>query len=215
MIRKKLVSLGIGLLVVGLASMAWANIPDMTMSYATSNSGAQVSCLVCPQGDGTPLTACYVYGGGPVGNATLNLYLLDANGDPVFPYPCEDMWFEFVDGSVTLCPGDYVCGTGSISDQDTDATGHTMWVQALPAGGCGEKVKIYVSGMALAQAPLAIYKFNSPDENADLVVNLTDVVLFAGDYYGPYDYCSDFYWDGILNLSDIVVLAQHMGHACP
>jgi hypothetical protein len=41
------------------------------------------------------------------------------------------------------------------------------------------------------------------------------VVLFAGAYYGAYDYCADFYWDGILNLSDIVVLAQNMGQTCP
>ena len=44
---------------------------------------------------------------------------------------------------------------------------------------------------------------------------LTDVVLFAPVYYGAYDYCADFYWDGVVNLSDLVILAQHMNHACP
>ncbi len=51
--------------------------------------------------------------------------------------------------------------------------------------------------------------------NCDLIVNLVDVVLFASIYFGSYSYCADFCWDGDMNLKDVVILAQHMGHACP
>jgi hypothetical protein len=70
-----------------------------------------------------------------------------------------------------------------------------------------------INGQAI-NAPIDML-FNSPDINCDKVVNLTDVVLFANNYYGTYDYRSDFYWDGVLNLSDIVLLAQNMQAECP
>jgi len=56
---------------------------------------------------------------------------------------------------------------------------------------------------------------NSPDINGDLRVNLTDVVLFTMLYHGPYDYAGDFYYDGVLNLSDIVMMARGQGKTCP
>jgi hypothetical protein len=52
---------------------------------------------------------------------------------------------------------------------------------------------------------------NSPDLNGDLVVNLSDVPLFAVDYFVEYNYRSDFFWDGQINLSDLGYLARAMG----
>jgi hypothetical protein len=57
--------------------------------------------------------------------------------------------------------------------------------------------------------------FNSPDINGDLLVNLTDVVLFSQDMAGPYNYRSDFNFDNTVNLSDHVILVQAMGATCP
>jgi hypothetical protein len=56
---------------------------------------------------------------------------------------------------------------------------------------------------------------NSPDINGDLQVNLSDVVAFTQDYFGAYNYRSDFFWDGVLNLSDVARMAQGMGAICP
>jgi hypothetical protein len=59
------------------------------------------------------------------------------------------------------------------------------------------------------------FRTNSPDLNGDLAVNLTDVSHFVGSFFGTYDYASDFQWDGVINLSDIVLLAQGLGSECP
>ena len=57
--------------------------------------------------------------------------------------------------------------------------------------------------------------FNSPDINGDLAVNLSDVVLFSQDRYGDYNYRSDFNFDGVVNLSDQIILVGALGVGCP
>ncbi len=57
--------------------------------------------------------------------------------------------------------------------------------------------------------------FNSPDLNADLVVNLTDVVEFAEDFFdADYEFRSDLYFDWAVNLSDLSEMAGAIGTAC-
>ena len=46
------------------------------------------------------------------------------------------------------------------------------------------------------------------DINNDGVVNLSDIGIFAQDYYGVYNPRSDLNGDGIINLSDLGILAQ-------
>ena len=46
-------------------------------------------------------------------------------------------------------------------------------------------------------------------------MNLADVVLFARDYFGAYRYRSDFQWDGVLDLVDIVMMARGLESSCP
>lgn len=65
---------------------------------------------------------------------------------------------------------------------------------------------LLTGGSALAFVPC------DADLNGDGVVNLTDVVMFASDYYlGTNPPRSDFNGDGIINLTDIVLLAQSLG----
>ena len=58
-------------------------------------------------------------------------------------------------------------------------------------------------------------RFNSPDINGDLLVNLSDVQLFAGDFFGSYHFRSDLAYDNVVNLSDIVPLSRSLGATCP
>ena len=114
------------------------------------------------------------------------------------------------------CPG------GTIADASTDEQGQTQWTAELLAGLCDEDaglpneegLLVVINGSPLTQDPLP-YHFNSADMNGDLAVDLTDIVLFAQVYFGAYDYCADYYWDGVVNLSDIVLLAQGNGAECP
>jgi hypothetical protein len=182
----------------------------MDNSYA-QGIGTPVSCMICPAGDGMPLESCMQNPGITDVDATIELWVLDINDDPIYLYPASDLWLVSDPPApvIVLCPG------GSIADQDTDIDGYTTFSNALFAGCEGHGAVIVINGQSLNSPPLGNYNFNSPDINCDGTVNLTDVVLFTQDYYGAYNYRSDYYWDGTLNLSDIVLLAQHMQHTCP
>jgi len=208
MVRRKIMGLLVCSLVVSLATVAWAGIPDLELSTATYLAdGTQVSVYNLPNAAGDPLNDVYVLGGSKT-DATVTLTLVDGTPTPIFNYPFEDMWIESNDPAMAICPG------GSTADANTDANGQTTFSGALFAGFNGAGLVVVINGDALEQQPLD-FLFNSPDMNGDLVVNLTDVVLFAGVYYGAYEYAADFYWDGVINLSDIVLLAQGQGATCP
>jgi hypothetical protein len=199
----------IGAAALSLASLAWAGIPDPIESYAVAQSEPnQVSCVICPAGDTTTLTACYLFGGTPTVSAVIDLWVRDINGDPVYLYPPDDLWVVF--NGQCDCPV-HAC----VADAPTDANGHTTFSGPWYGAGCSNdnSTNISLNGLVLIHPGMPIW-FNSPDMNCDLVVNLTDVVLFAASY-GTGAYCADFLWDGIVNLSDIVLLAQHYGHTCP
>ena len=72
-----------------------------------------------------------------------------------------------------------------------------------------------VNGTFADGGALPDLRLNSSDIDGNGTVNLSDVQLFATDFYGSYDYRSDFVWDGVVNLSDIVPLARAMGADCP
>ena len=78
----------------------------------------------------------------------------------------------------------------------------------------GAATRVLILGMALPRSELDV-RWHGPDLNADLVVDLTDVVMFALDFAGGYAWRSDFHWDGTLNLSDVVLLSTSLGAACP
>ena len=220
MVRRKNLGFLVCALVLVIASTTWAGIPDPTESYATNrNFPVECSILVVPDGSGTPINSCYwdpaVGPAGPHCDATIDLWVLDAFGDPIYLYPFSDMWLEsdthvWYNGDVTSMVH---CVGGTVADQSTDLQGHTLFSGALFAGCCGEDIKVLVNGWVVQILPDK--RVNSPDMSCDLVVNLTDVILFATSYYGVYEYCADFYWDLTLNLSDIVVMAQAQGAACP
>ena len=192
---------------MALASASYALIPDLTLSTATTGATETVSVLSTPDGSGDPLSNVYVFGGGRT-DGTVTLTLVDAASTPIFNYAFEDLWIESDTPDIALCPG------GSVADANTDVNGQTTFSNSLLSGGNGVGLVVMVAGEPLLQAPLN-YLFNSPDMNLDLVVNLTDIVLFAQVYFGGYDHSADYYYDGVINLSDIVLLAQGSGDACP
>ena len=183
-------------------------LPVLDLSVVTWHLGHDetATLLVVPDGSGAPLTAARRPDGSPV-DATIQLTLIDACYDPIAHYPREDMWLESVDQGLVLCAG------GSIADHNTDLQGMTTWSQPIRGGGHSVAgCKVVVSGTLSFPLPL---RFNSPDLNGDLAVSLVDVARFAGAYFGPYRFEADLRADGALNLSDIAVMAAHVGADCP
>jgi hypothetical protein len=207
MLKSKLITSLLCTLSIATTPNVLAGIPDPDQCHAATRADQPVSILAAPDGGGTPINMCYGYGVGAIVDATIDVWLLDYTGDPVFLYPASDIWLETADGSTALCPG------GSTADQSTDIDGHTTFSQPLYAGACGIGILVIINGTPINQPPLDM-RINSPDIDGDLNVNLTDVVYLAELFYTD-DYCADFYWDGIVNLSDVVVLAPHLGAECP
>lgn len=199
-------------LILGSASFAMAGVPDLQLSIAT---GPAEACVMynLPNASGASFTdAVAVVGFGTV-DATINMTLNDGLGVAIANYPFEDMYLETSDGGLVGCTG------GTAADQSTDALGATLWQNPLQAGGATSSTSdltvVMINGAALTSNGGLAIAHNSSDVNADGLVNLSDVQLFAVDFYGSYAFRSDFAFDGVVNLSDIVPLAQALGGACP
>lgn len=182
-----------------------------------------VRILVTPGGNGTLLAAADYPGGRQV-DATIRVQLWIDDGDTGTPnphavanFPREDIWLEI--------PGLSHCGWGVLADGPTDSEGWFTFSGPLDMGGWNDPsegppvVNVMVVGSVLRQEDFSPISpnilANSPDINADLMVNLTDVAIFAGDFFGAYAFRSDLFWDEAVNLSDVPVLAASIGEVCP
>lgn len=211
MVLRKLVGICMITLMVSAASFATAGVPDTALSTAVRAYGGPETAVMfnIPNGGGNAFTGASIIGG--VVDATITLTLLDGGGIAIANYPFEDCWIESADGGMAACTG------GSTADFNTNAGGVTAWVTPLAAGGSSEALTVVmVAGSALTSSAGVAVSHNSADINGDGSVNLTDVPLFAGDFYGGvYAFRSDFSYDAAVNLSDVVKLAQALGASCP
>ena len=189
-------------------SECWPPWELSTVELATDVTGP-VSVMVVPDGSGDALGEARAADGSPV-DATITATLIDCGGLPIAGFPGEDLWLEAADGGLVACIG------GTAVAGNTDAEGRTRFQAPLRAGGHSEAACIVmVSGTPLTYPPYLPLHFNSPDENGDRMVNLSDVATFAGDFFGSYSYRSDFHFDGVINLIDVVRMAGAMGADCP
>lgn len=211
MVLRKIMGLFVCALVIGSAALATAGIPDPIQTVATMpNAGNDDLVLfVLPNGFGNGFDSAQVRFDGTSVDATIEMIVKDAFGAIVPNFPLEDMWLESADGGMVPCTG------GTYADQDTDDAGYTIWADAPYAGGNSQAAcVVYVNGQALDGAPFAL-GFNSADINGDGVVNLADVGLFTGIYFGTYDFSADFDCDNTMNLADVQLLASGLGGSCP
>lgn len=210
MVLRKLMGIFAITLIVGAASLAMAGVPDVTQCSATrAYTGPEGTVLFnVPDGNGSPFTGAVKVGGGTA-DATITLIIRDGAGLPIANYPSEDAWIESQDGGMVACLG------GAVADFSTDVNGETVFQNALQAGGQSlAPTIVLINGNALGNSlPIG---YNSPDLDGSGTVNLTDVQLFAGDFSGvSYAFRSDLWFDNIVNLSDIPLLAASIGAGCP
>ena len=186
-------------IVAGLSMVpaAWANVPDPAQCIVESNADGW-SMLVTPLGTGTPLTDVYV-GDGTRGDATIHLWVLDSNGNPIYQYSWEDMWLEADGVAFAADPFPPPRPNGG----STDSFGYTYWDGVLFAGGCSQDgVWVVLAGDRLP-TPVNL-KINSCDINGDLVVDVLDVMFFM-DMYGGADFCGDFNYNGFVTGLDLLM----------
>jgi hypothetical protein len=167
--------------------------------------------LVCPRGDGPSLADI---------GATITVQVVSDQCDTPPSFPPEDIYVLGCDNAwTTLCVPVYAAVD---ADGPTDENGITTISGAIRAGGFGTGLWVMVRGQAATGEcfcgaepiclPLSVV---SPDINGDLVVDLTDLGLFANAWPPlPYSAPSDLNGDGVIDIIDFSLFAQHFLHGC-
>ncbi len=211
------------LLLLGLVSSAAASgVPYV--GAVVFDLFDEASLVMQPDGSGPPLTGARSFGGTEV-DATIRVLIVDSHYYPVANFPAEDIWLqlELEPGNTIGCTeyGGNFPGGVFVPDGPTDADGFTEWVEPLLGGGWSEgPTWVYLNGERATGPdghghPSVSLRANSADISGDRRVNLTDITLFTQDFRGDYHYRSDFYWDGVVDLTDVVLFVYGLGATCP
>lgn len=186
-------------------SRAESIVPDRDCSTSGLEAGRVGRFMtICPAGDTHSLQSA---------DAVVFVELKDADCNPLTNYPLQDMWLKEAGGA----PSDLVefCKGGNFADSNTDSSGRARFSHVLPGGGHTIKhLKVYAGGVPIRGD--VMLNVASPDITRDLRVDLVDIGMFTEDFRAGYagDLQSDLNGDKRLNLSDVAILAQHVGHGC-
>lgn len=213
MIRRSCLFLTAFLLCLLLVPVTYAQTTDIGGPYGEYDMAYQgpetLTLFVVPDGSGDSFDQASLPLGGAE-DATITVLLVDANWVPIANYPAEAIWLESEDNGLVPCTG------GTIANANTGADGRTQWLNPLLGGGHSQALTVVVVNGALLELTSGVHlSFNSPDINGDRTVNLSDVQLFTMDFYSGENFRSDFYRDGIVNLSDLPRMAEAVGANCP
>ena len=207
------------LLLILLPTIAAAQQIDATWVGELSGPAQMACVLVVPGGAGNPLAAARTPTGEPI-DATISAMLVDSSWNPMLNFPRRDVWIEFPAGSGTINRCETFVARGFPADSNTDGFGQTRVALPLAAGGWSEGPAVFKVNDNPAETPahdiwpLLELQVNSPDINGDRVVDLIDIAIFAGDYSGSFHMRSDLHRDGVMNLTDIAIVALHLGADC-
>lgn len=198
---------------MALPVLAQDGVPDLPHSetWISYDGPGTPTVMVQPNGQGSTFMEAQLEDGTVV-EAVVYLRVLDWNDNPVSNYPREDMWLESWDAGLVPC----YWSEGTQADVNTDSNGLTFWVAPLHAGGYSQALTaVMLNGDNVSYEGGLNLNFNSPDINGDGLVNIPDLALFAQNLFGDYDFRSDLYRDGVINLSDVGRFTLGLGSACP
>ena len=154
--------------------------------------------LICPQGDGPTLAE---------------------KGAVITLTYTELVHSEYVQ-AIGGCNGGITwCGDNPLSDSLTGDNYQTTFSGAFAGGGYDSEIRFVLYQFYLPPCweqyvPLVLV---SPDINADLVVNIVDLAIFATGFQSPpksYDVRFDFDGDGTVGLVDFYYFSLHWQHGC-
>jgi hypothetical protein len=134
-----LLSLAAGLMCWQVTSVKTVNsgIVDACLSTVTATGGV---VLVCPLGDGDPLTAAV---GGV--NTQITLTVKDNSNAAIPGIPATDMWLVGCNDGLLLCGG----SQGSNADLATNGSGVTTYSNEPISGGCDTGLFAVVQGIVI------------------------------------------------------------------
>mgnify|MGYP003573542178 CR=1 FL=1 len=180
-----------GCLVLAMATVAGAGIPDADESFVTMSPLTVIGLTTCPAGDFAPWGEIVVDA-------------RNSAGDPISDIPSSNFFFTAV-------------GTGSDNvsfhavGAATDVNGQIAFdVQGdgtVPYGTLTITVQIYT----VAVNDSDVLTCNTFDYDADNDVDPVDFGQFAGDFNGTAQR-SDFDWDGDVDPVDFGQFGLHFGH---
>ena len=183
-----------GCLVLIMATVAGAGIPDADASYVKMNvAGTDGKGLVtCPAGD----ASAYWY---------ITVTALRTDLSPIQGIPSGSFFFNVVG-----------TGSGNVSinafDTETDASGNIRFQAqgdgTVLYGSLTVTVQIYT--VVLSDSDLLWCNTYDYDDDGD--VDPVDFGTFAGDFAGGTAERSDFDWDGDVDPVDFGSFAGHFGH---
>ena len=211
-------------LIIGADNNAIAQDDDQYSTAVLNTSGMldDISMFLVPNGTGTPLSWCFERGGTPV-VAEILVTMRDADGNVIVDWPASFIRLEYSDSPLIWCDTSSFpppAHAPNFADAPTNEEGQTKFTMAYYGGGAVEG-PTYVWNVA---DPWGYYQriatpvnvsYNSADINGDRIVNLTDVGLFASDYFSGYRYRTDFNYDQRHTLVDVGMFATALGAACP
>jgi len=219
MVLRKLVGIVMITLLVGVASLASAGVPDLLLSTSARTDGSAPAVVFnLPDGTGAGFfEAVNANTFAPI-DATITLTLLDGDGLPVVDFPFEDVVLvnAYDDPADPGLGGMMACTGGATPDRNSDELGTTVWSNPLTAAGYSPNLTvIMVSNAPLESSAGEAISFNSTDVNGDFIVDLLDVVKFSQDFGAGTDpFRSDFEYDGVVDLLDVILMAQTQGRGC-
>jgi hypothetical protein len=179
-----------GCLVLAMATVAGAGIPDADASYVTMTAGGQ-GLSTCPAGDG----AAYSY---------ITVTALRTDLSPIQGIPSGSFFFTVVG-----------TGSGNVSinafDTETDVSGNIRFQAqgdgTILYGSLAVSVQIYTVVLSDSDTLWC----NTFDYDNDSDVDPVDFGAFAGNFGGS-NQNSDFDWDGDVDPVDFGTFAGHFGH---
>lgn len=195
------------------------NSTAVLSGYSQQND---VSVMIVPDGSGFPLSNCFERGGTQLTSGKITVTLVDSGGNVVPAYPPNWITLEEMTSPLVWCrnvANPPTANCPNYADLPTDAAGQTTFTLSYYGGSQVQSptnVWVFVPTSGWFSIPITgNVSFNSPDINGDLLVNLTDIAIFAMDFFGPYNYRSDFNYDQLVAIVDLAMFAPHLNKACP
>ena len=219
---QRIIVLTLALLTLPVAVLAQGTPVAANSTATLVCADPAVSIYVLPDGSGIPLSQSYGSITSPI-TATIVVTLFDASGLPVPGVYNREIRLEYQNSNMSWCSDSFYPPpphAANCADSDTNVAGQTTFTLAYHGGGAQfQSCRVWVleaNGLYMPIPQTLAVSMNSPDITGDLVVNLSDIVAFAGDLQGGVaPYRSDFAWDGVINLTDMVIFSQALGVTCP